>query len=249
VTRAVSTLSPGALDGLADALAGEPVTLMERPLLGFDAPADWTPLDLALARLREYGAVALTSPRAARAVAQRSRALASGAARPPVSIWAAGRATAQALGDGWGPVRLPPVPAPGADREGAGSNLASAMLAARTPGPVLYPGGEVRRDELTRMLTAAGVAVEEVVCYRAVLASAAEAQNVARQADVLIVGSPRVAQLLATACPPDSRPRLLALGSTTAQAAEAAGWAPAGAAATPTAEEVARMILALHAHP
>ena len=85
MTRAVSTLSPGALDGLADALAGEPVTLMERPLLGFDAPVVWTPLDLALARLWEYGAVALTSPRAARAVAQRSRALASGAARQPVS--------------------------------------------------------------------------------------------------------------------------------------------------------------------
>ena len=38
-------------------------------------------------------------------------------------------------------------------------------------------------------------------------------------ADVLLVGSPKVATLLARACPRDERPALVAIGPTTARAA------------------------------
>jgi uroporphyrinogen-III synthase len=242
--RVVSTLSAGALAGLAAALANDGITVEERPLLHFAAPTDWEPVDHALAELDRYVAVAFTSPRAAAAVATRWRTLKPRATTQTAIIWATGPATAAPLGALFGTIRFPSAGEAGGpeERTGAGEVLARAILAAGAGSPVLYPCGERHRIELTSRLRRAGLVVREVICYRSVPAPASLASEVARRADVLVVGSPRVAELLSAACPPDRRPRLLALGPTTAAASREFGWVPDAQAERPTVEQVAQQL-------
>ncbi len=61
-------------------------------------------------------------------------------------------------------------------------------------------------------------------------------RRVAERAQVLVVASPSVADLLARAGPPGVRPPLVAVGPTTAAAARASGWPPAGGGARPDVE-------------
>jgi Uroporphyrinogen-III synthase len=129
--------------------------------------------------------------------------------------------------------------------QGAAAALAAALLAAGVRGPVLFPCGDLRRDELAARLRVGGIAVEEVVCYRSVLAGESAARRAAERAQVLVVASPSVADLLARACPPEARPALLAVGPTTAAAARALGWPPAGVAARPTVEALVAAVRAL----
>jgi uroporphyrinogen-III synthase len=110
---------------------------------------------------------------------------------------------------------------------------------------VLFPCGDTRRDELPDRLRDEGIEVVEVVCYRSVLAGEMEARRTAERAQVLVVASPSVADLLARACPPGVRPALLAVGPTTAAAARASGWPPARVASRPTAEALAAAVRAL----
>ena len=116
------------------------------------------------------------------------------------------------------------------------------MLEAKVPGPVLFPCGEIRRDELPAELRKQGVEVEEVVCYRSVLADEAEARAAAARGTVLVVASPTVVDLLIRACPRPTRPELLAVGPTTAASARAAGWSPAAVATEPSARALASAI-------
>lgn len=238
----VVTASAGTFPGLVDALRAMPVAAEEAPLLTFAPPLDWAPVDAALADLGRFGAVAFTSPRSARAFAGRAadRGVALAAALP---IWAVGDGTAQALGDRLGAVRRPDERAVG--ERGAAAALAAALLAAGVRGPVLFPCGDLRRDELPARLRVDGIAVEEVVCYRSVLAGESDARRAAERAQVLVVASPSVADLLARACPPEVRPALLAVGPTTAAAARALGWPPAGVAARPTVEALVAAVRAL----
>jgi uroporphyrinogen-III synthase len=113
--------------------------------------------------------------------------------------------------------------------------LALAMLDAGVGSPVLFPCGDTRRDELPERLRSQGIEVEEVVCYRSVLASESVARAAAARGTMLVVASPTVANLLVRACPPDIRPDLLALGPTTAASARASGWLPAAVASSPSA--------------
>jgi uroporphyrinogen-III synthase len=110
------------------------------------------------------------------------------------------------------------------------------MVEAGVRGPVLFPCGEIRREELTARLRHEGVEVDEIVCYRSVLAGETAARSAAERGGILIVASPTVADLLARACPPGVRPTLLAVGPTTAAAARASGWAPDAVAARPTVD-------------
>jgi uroporphyrinogen-III synthase len=119
------------------------------------------------------------------------------------------------------------------------------MLAAGVRGPVLFPCGDIRRDELSTRLRADGVEVEEAVCYRSVLAGEAAARRAAERARILIVASPSVADLLAGACPPGLRPPLLAVGPTTAATARASGWVPAAVATKPTVDALVDEVRAL----
>ena len=86
----VITASSGSLPGLPEALRQVPVPVEEYPLLTFAPPLDWTPLDRALEEIARFDAIAFTSPRAARAFAERRRERADSTALPPV--WAGGGA-------------------------------------------------------------------------------------------------------------------------------------------------------------
>lgn len=238
----VLTTAPGSLAGLADGLRAERLTVREAPLLSFGPPADWAPVDRAIFRLPEFSALAVTSQRAAVAFATR---LALHRVSPPrgQEAWATGAATAEPLRDLFDPVHTPSslvtVDA------GAGSLLATAMVAARVGSPVLYACGDTRRDDMPAVLRAAGVTVEEVICYRSVLAEPREARQAVNGADILLVASPKVMTLVARVTPKDERPALVVIGPTTAAAARAAGWAPAAVARRPTVEAVADRIRSL----
>ncbi len=236
----VVTASEGSFPGLVQALRGTDVGVQEYPLISFTAPNDWAPLDHALERLSGYGAVAVTSPRAAAAVALRVK-LRERAGPPEAlpAVWAGGTATLAALGDVLGPVR---TPTESSTVDGAAATLARAMVNANVVGPVLFPCGETRREELPAILRRQGIQVDEVVCYRSVLAGEPAAHAAAIRGSVIVVASSGVAHLLARACPPASRPDLLAVGPTTAASARASGWPPAAVAAEPTAEAVAAAV-------
>ena len=232
----VLTLSPDSFPGLADRIRELAVPVEERPLLSFAPPVDWSPVDRALGRLSRYDALAFTSPRAATAFVGRRRHLRSSSNRddalPPT--WTGGRGTAAALAPLAVVTRAAPDDETG--RIGAAAALAAAMLAAGVEGPVLFPCGELRRDELPTRLRHEGVEVDEVVCYRSVLADEAAARAAADRAAILVVASPSVADLLARASVVGERPPMLAVGPTTAAAARASGWAPAAVAARPDVE-------------
>jgi len=242
----VLTASAGAFPGLVEALRAIPVVVEDVPLLTFAPPLDWAPVDAAVRNLDRYAAIALTSPRSARAFAERLLSL--GMTVPPgTAVWAAGAGTAQALGGATGSVRQPDDDAV-ADR-GAAAALADALVGSGLERPVLFPCGDIRRDELPVRLRDEGVTVDEVVCYRSVLAGETEARGAAERAQVVIVASPSVADLLARACPPGLRPALVAVGPTTAAAAQASGWPPTRVAARPTSEALAaavRAVVAAH---
>jgi uroporphyrinogen-III synthase len=123
--------------------------------------------------------------------------------------------------------------------------LARAMLAEHVAGPVLFPCGEAHREELPAVLRSAGLSVDEIVCYRSVLADVADARVAAQLGTILIVASPMVAGLLAQACPRGHRPGLLAVGPTTAESARAAGWPPAAVAVEPSVRGLAAAVKGL----
>jgi uroporphyrinogen-III synthase len=236
--RIVITASAGSFPGLADALSAPGRTVAEQPLIHFTPPSDWTPLDQALQRLHEYEAIALTSPRAATAFLTRMGQL---AIRWPLvnapGVWAGGAGTAAAaLGGTLGSVRTPSEDEVGSS--GAAAALAQLMLSSRVAGPVLFPCGNNRREVVPRLLKSEGVRVDEVVCYQSFLAGESEARAAAGAATLLIVASPSVAQLLIDACPPGSRPDLVAVGPTTASAARDGRWEPAAVASHPARDAV-----------
>lgn len=248
----VVTASAGSFPGLAEALRKLSVLVVECPLLNFRPPSDWRPVDVALDQLGSYDAIALTSPRAAAALADRMAhrgdPLSLPGHRP--SVWAAGAATASALHGALGPVRMPLEDHIG--RLGAAAALAVTMIEAQVTGRVLFPCGDSRREELPDRLRHEGIQVEEVVCYQPLLASEPAAYAAAGRGTVLVVASPSVANLLIRACPPHSRPDLIAAGPTTAASARASGWSPAAVAMQPTVEAVTaavREVLARRSSP
>jgi uroporphyrinogen-III synthase len=244
----VLTASPGAFPGLAEALKEVPVVVEERPLLSFAPPVDWGPLDAALDRLSDFRALAFTSRRAAGAFLARmqARGKSGRGGNDMPAVWAVGPATAAELGGKLGPVRVPGRP--DGSGAGGGENLARSMIQDGVGGPVLFPCGDIRRDELPHELRQRGIEVHEVVCYRSILANESEARTAAATSTVLVVASPSVAGLLARACPRATRPELLAVGPTTAASARAAGWSPAAVADEPTTRALSFAIRGLLAN-
>jgi uroporphyrinogen-III synthase len=241
--RVVLTASAGAFPGLATALGDLGIPLEVRPLLRFVSPSDWNQLDTALEQRYRYRAMALTSPRASQAVAERIGARRVTWDGPAPIIWVVGSVTEESLRGRAGPVRKPDTPPiPG---ESAAGSLARAMLTAQVGTPVLFPCGDRRRDELPNLLRSHGIQVDEVVCYRTILASREEAQAAAAGSTVVVVASPSVAALLAEACSGPSRPRLVAIGAATAYAALAAGWPPAAVAGEPSTAALSAAIAGL----
>jgi uroporphyrinogen III methyltransferase/synthase len=239
----VITASVGAFPGLIGALQKIPVAVEEHPLLSFESPLEWEQLDAAITRLQDYAAVVFTSPRAAKPFIERlitlSKTWPTQEEGSP-ALWASGPQTAAALGGMLGRVRVPLERHRG--KLGAAAALARAMLEDGVTGTVLFPCGEDHRDELPAELRAKGILVDEVICYRAVLAPEAEARVAASRGGILLVASPRVATLLALACPRSLRPALIAVGPTTADSARAAGWPPAAVAPEANARALASAV-------
>jgi uroporphyrinogen-III synthase len=235
----VVTASPGSFPDLAAHLSNFPVVVEERPLISFEPPKDWTGLDAALADLVRFESVALTSPRAARALADRMRQRRTPDRTP--GVWAVGSATAQALGTTLGPVRI----LEGLPGKSPAAALARAMLDSGCRGPVLFPCGERHREDLPAILRAGGCEVEEVVCYRSLLAPPEAARAAAARASIIVVGSPSVMKLLADNCLPSTRPQLIAIGPTTANAGQVYGWTPAAVAQQPSSPSIASAISSL----
>jgi uroporphyrinogen III methyltransferase/synthase len=237
----ILTASAGTFPGLREALRAIPIAVEEHPLVSFKPPLDWTPLDAALDRVTSYTAIAFTSPRGAQSFVERldlhGRSWSPGTVGP--AIWAVGPATGRALAGKLGPVQLPPTRRSG---KSPAVVLAQAMLEAEVKGPVLFPCGETRREELAAELRHAGVEVHELVCYRSVLADESEARAAAARGNLLVVASPTVIGLLARACPRPNRPGLLAVGPTTAASARAAGWSPVAVATEPSARALTSAI-------
>jgi uroporphyrinogen-III synthase len=226
---------------LADRLRDLSLTVEERPLLRFAPPSDWTELDNAIDALRDgyYPTIVFTSPRAAESF--RARWLTRGLDWPSarsrdVAVWGVGPGTAKALDAVLGVARLPNADSVG--RVGAAAALAEALARSRVAGRVLFPCGDHRRNELPSRLRAAGITVDEVVCYHSVLAEVEDARAAASGAAVLVVVSPLVVGLLAGACPSAPRPALVAIGPTTRDACAAAGWPAEAVAAHPTVDAV-----------
>ena len=239
----VVTAPAGALaDEICAALIRTGLHAERRPLLTFGPPTDWAPVDEAVHNLSRYHAVAFTSPRAARAFTERASEVVPAFAPP---IWASGAATAAAVGSSLGAVHLPES----SGSDGAGAALARAMIVAGVGSPVLFPCGDRRRDELPDGLTAAGRRVDAVICYRTVLAELAAALAAARGADLLVVTSPSVVERLAAAVLPAERPRVVAIGPTTAAASRAAGWVPAAIADELTPAGVVDAVRRAIGHP
>jgi uroporphyrinogen-III synthase len=224
----VVTAAAGSFPGLGEALRSLSAEVIEIPLLTFAAPADWAEVDRAIRELGRYAAVAFTSPRAAAAFGGRWEQIGRDSLPP---VWAAGRRTAAALRPLASAVRTAPEDEVG--RIGAAAAVAAEMVREGMAGPVLFPCGEIRRDELPTRLRQEGIEVDEVVCYRSIVAGEEAAREAVRRAGILIVASPTVAELLARASAPTPRPSLLAVGPTTAAAARAAGWSPAAVAEHP----------------
>ncbi len=235
MTRVVFTGPEESLPGLEEAARKAGFPLERRPLISFEPPADWTPLDAALANLDRFGAIALTSPRAAGAVAARLNVPCS------VPAWVTGSATAAASGGRFTAVHITRASGSG----DAAAAVADAILASGISAPVLFPCGDRRRDSLVTRLEAAGLPVITVVCYRSVLAERDQARACGRDAAVLIASSPSVALLLARSIDPSRRPLLAALGRTTAVEARDAGWPPDAVALGPTADSVIAAVAAI----
>jgi uroporphyrinogen-III synthase len=240
----ILTASAGAFSGLAEALREVRAEVREHPLVSFRPPENWTALDDALKQRSRYGSLALTSPRAAAAVADRIRACEiTWLAGHNPRVWAVGGATAEALQGVLGPVQGS-YPESHFD-ESAAERLARAMLSAGAAGPVLFPCGDKRRDELPTILRANGLEVDEVICYGTVLASPRQARAAIEGATMVVVASPSVVQLLVESCSPSELPALVAIGPTTASAARRAGWQPAAVPAAPSTPALASAIVGL----
>jgi uroporphyrinogen-III synthase len=234
------TLSDGALEGFEERLAAGGHEVRRVPLVSFETAATFEALDTALVQSRHYAAVAVTSPRAAVVLAQRIGA--GGHAPLHTPVWAVGERTAAPLRPVCDDVRLVVVPA---GARGAAESLAAEMLAARVHGAVLFPCGELRRDALPTLLAGAGCRVDEVLCYRTVLPEPEAARAALGRRQLIVVGSPSVAELLARAVPAGERPLLVAVGPTTGAAAETAGWIPDATSERPAVDAIAGACLTL----
>lgn len=236
--RVVLTTAKGSFSGLEQLLRDRGFEVTACPLLAFGDPADWSPVDALLRGWHHVPVVALTSPRAACALMDRARRLDVPLAPGP-ALWAGGPATKAALGDSLGSVRTA-----GESGMAGGRALGRAMIEAGVSGHVVFACGEPHLDDLSSLLRASGVAVDEVTCYRSVLATPATASEALGGTAVVVVGSPRVAALLARVRPPESAVHLVAVGPTTGDAARESGWAPSAVAAEPSTPSVADAVQA-----
>ena len=169
--RIVVTRAREQASGVLSALRAAGAEAISLPTIAFAPPAEWAPLDAALARLAEYDGLIFTSANGVRAFFRRGQALGLAPARPARAwLCAIGPATAAALAEqGW---RADIIPADYV-AEGVAAALAGRELRGRR---ILLPRAAAARDALTRALAAAGAEVDVVAAYRTELPARARAQ-------------------------------------------------------------------------
>jgi uroporphyrinogen III methyltransferase/synthase len=147
------------IDEMAETLGELGASVLEQPAITIGPPADWGPIDEALARLSEFGWVVFSSANGVRAFLD--RLLTSGhdmRALGSVKLAAIGPATSEALSD----YRLRADLQPGEYRAEA---LADALAPIAVGGRVLLVRASRGREVLAETLVAAGVGVTQVVAY------------------------------------------------------------------------------------
>lgn len=237
----VLTGATGSLAGLPELLQGLGLTVDATPLVTFAPAEDLAPLDDALRHISRFAAMVVTSPRTAEVLVERSTALGVELRNAP-AVWT-GSGSARLLQRYFPRVEVPAYATAGP--ASLAVTIANALLAANVGSPVLFPCGELHREELPVRLRASGRRVEQVICYRTVAAGLDAAGAALDKADIIVATSPTVAQLLARARRADTRAALVTIGPTTAEAAAAAGWTPDAIAERPTDAAVARAIQSL----
>jgi uroporphyrinogen-III synthase len=122
--------------------------------------------------------------------------------------------------------------------DGGGEALAERIVAAGLAmgDRVVHPCGEDSRQEMRRVVEAAGGVYVAVPVYRAVRDAVGERAATGEFAAV-VVGSPNLARRAVDLFP--ARPPAVAIGRTTATAMRDVGWTPAAVAATSTPADVA----------
>jgi uroporphyrinogen III methyltransferase / synthase len=156
VTRAASQAG-----ALRHALEADGARVVLAPAIVIEPPADWAPLDAALARAGEYRWVIFTSVNGVDMVRRRLAESGRGAeALRGRRVAAIGPATAAAL-EAWG------LPADVVPDEYVAEGLARRLAGAIAPGDrVLLPRAAETRDLLVRELGGLGARVDEVAAYR-----------------------------------------------------------------------------------
>lgn len=253
------TRGPDRAGVIGQALRDAGATVLAVPVIDFAWPDDVAGLDAAVTALADgrYGWLAVTS--ATTVIALTGRAGALGRSLPDllsegsVRVAAVGPSTADALAAAGVPVDLVP-----------GGPSSAETLAAAWPAreqgvrPVLLPHSDLAAGTLHHRLTSAGWGVDTVTAYRTVdypadaersLPSSgpsgdgtprtvAEAQDA--RPDAVVVTSPSTARRWLAGgdpCP------LVAIGATTARAAEEAGTVPAVVAATTRPDDLVRAVV------
>lgn len=218
------------------------------PWITFAPPARWRPFDRRLALHPHKGWIALTSPTAVEAMAQRMRTLGYAAVPPAARFAAVGEGTAAALRR-WGATVDCIAETP--QQEG----LLQTLRAQLAPGEsVWFPRAARVRSVLERGLRAAGHPVESTPVYRtgphapgiAAFLCALEESTL----DWLILASPSAlrygwAALPATACETlrQGRPAIACFGALTARAVKRCGLPIAALAKHPTPQSCAASIV------
>jgi len=156
ITRPVA--QAGDLIARLCALGAEPIAC---PAIAIAPPADYAPLDRAIARLAEYDRLLVTSANGVRALLERMAALGQDAARlRRLAIGAIGPATARALAEYGLQAGFVPT-----------SYVAEAILheIGDVDGQrILLPRADIARDALAVGLRAQGAFVDEIAAYRTV---------------------------------------------------------------------------------
>jgi uroporphyrinogen-III synthase len=218
-------------------LADEGAVVLDYPTIEVGPPADWAPLDRALARLTDYQWLVFTSANAVRFTISRWPAASAPASLSSPQVAAVGARTARALTDlGFAVARIPELE----NQDG--------LIAAfddLPPGTrVLFPQALGGREALPDALRARGCTVDVVPA----------SQTIARRDlpalpafDVATFASPSALRAFLDAHGPTplaARP-LVVIGATTAAQAEAHGLRPTVARA-PRIEEIVEAVALAH---
>ncbi len=207
------------------------------PTIRFTDPDSWESCDRAIHRLSDFHAILFTSSTAVRAFLKRLEAVHLGGKRAlhDIQSYAVGERTFESLLD----AGIPAL----ATKGGTAGDLAASLGNAIHGKRFLFPKSNIARDVLPEALKARGVDITEVVVYKTVAPAPKALDEVrnslkARSVDAMLFFSPSAVSHFTQMIGTVHTESLLvaAIGPTTAQAAQDAGFDVSVIAKKPTAE-------------